>query len=87
MIPVDNVKTSRWEPADTYFDQTLISPLLIAWYMLPIYMLMTVYSILEINVLFTIINILSVSLTYLVGRLFDKITVRYGILLDVFDGV
>ncbi|MEB3772067.1 MAG: hypothetical protein GSR82_00140 [Desulfurococcales archaeon] len=67
---------------------TIISPLLIAWYMLPAYMFMTGYSILEVGVLFTLINIASVPLTYLVGRLFDKVAIRHGlILIDVLDGV
>ena len=67
---------------------TIISPLLIVWYMLPAYMLMTGYSIFEIGALFTAINILSIPLTYLIGRLFDKVAVRHGlILLDALDGV
>jgi len=67
---------------------TIISPLLITWYILPAYMLMTGYSIFEIGLLFTIINILSIPLTYIIGRLFDKIAIRHGlILIDALDGV
>ena len=67
---------------------TMISPLLITWYMLPAYMLMTGYSILEIGLLFTVINILSVPLTYLIGKLFDRVAIRHGlILIDALDGV
>ncbi len=67
---------------------TIISPLLITWYMLPAYMLMTGYSILEIGLLFTIINILSVPLTYLIGKLFDRVAIRHGlILIDALDGI
>ena len=67
---------------------TIISPLLITWYMLPAYMLMTGYSILEIGVLFTAINVLAVPLTYLIGRAFDRVPVRHGlVLIDVLDGI
>ncbi len=67
---------------------TIISPLLITWYMLPAYMLMTGYSILEIGLLFTVINILSVPLTCLIGKLFDRVAIRHGlILIDALDGV
>lgn len=67
---------------------TIVSPLLISWYMLPAYMLMTGYSILEIGLLYTIVNILSIPLTYLIGKLFDRIAIRYGlILIDALDGV
>lgn len=67
---------------------TIISPLLITWYMLPAYMLMTGYSILEIGLIFTIINVLSVPLTYIIGKLFDRVAIRHDlILIDVLDGV
>ncbi|MEM2021866.1 MAG: hypothetical protein QXP80_06545 [Zestosphaera sp.] len=36
---------------------TFISPLLITWYMLPVYMFMTGYSVLEIEALFTLVNV------------------------------
>jgi len=67
---------------------TIISPLLITWYMLPAYMLMTGYSVLEVGLLFTVVNILSVPLTYLIGKLFDRVAIRHGlILIDALDGV
>ncbi|ABN70246.1 conserved hypothetical protein [Staphylothermus marinus F1] len=67
---------------------TIISPLLITWYMLPAYMLLTGYSILEVGLFFTVINILSVPLTYLIGKLFDRIAIRHGlVLIDALDGV
>ena len=67
---------------------TIVSPLLIAWYMLPAYMLMTGYSILEVGIVFTLINIISVPLTYLIGKAFDRIAVRHDlILIDALDGV
>ncbi len=56
--------------------------------MLSVYMLMAGYSILEIGLLFTVVNIASIPLTYLIGRLFDRVTIRHGlILIDVLDGV
>lgn len=67
---------------------TIISPLLITWYMLPASMLMTGYSILEIGVVFTSINIASIPLTYLIGSMFDRIAIRHGlILIDLLDGL
>ncbi|MCD6503240.1 MAG: MFS transporter [Euryarchaeota archaeon] len=67
---------------------TIISPLLIAWYMLPAYMLITGYSILEVGIVFTLINIISVPLTYLIGKAFDRVPVRHGlILIDALEGV
>ena len=51
-------------------------------------MLMTGYSILEIGLLFTTVNIVSIPLTYLIGRLFDRIATRHDlILIDALDGV
>ena len=67
---------------------TIVSPLLITWYMLPTYMFMTGYSILKIGILFTLINVASIPLTYLIGKLFDRIAVRHGlILIDSLDGL
>jgi hypothetical protein len=49
---------------------------------------MTGYSILEIGILFTSINVLSVPLTYFIGKVFDRIAVRHGlILIDSLDGL
>jgi len=67
---------------------TIILPLLTAWYMLPAYMLMAGYSILEIGIIFTLINILSIPLTYMIGKLFDRVPIRHGlIIIDALDGV
>lgn len=56
--------------------------------MLPVYMLKTGYSILEIGIFFTSINIASIPLTYLIGKMFDRIAIRHGlILIDSLDGV
>jgi hypothetical protein len=67
---------------------TIVSPLLITWYMLPAYMLVTGYSILDIGLLFTAVNVLSVPLTYLVGRVFDRVAIRHGlIVIDLLDGL
>ena len=67
---------------------TIVSPLLITWYMLPTYLFLTGYSILKIGILFTLINLASVPLTYLIGRLFDRIAVRHGLIfIDVLDGL
>ncbi len=46
------------------------------------------YTILEIGIVFTLINIVSVPLTYLIGKIFDRVAVRHGlILIDALDGV
>ncbi len=67
---------------------TIVSPLLITWYMLPLYMFMTGYSILDVGIFFTLVNIASVPATYLIGRAFDKIPIRHGlVLIDALDGV
>jgi len=65
----------------------IVSPLLITWYMLPMYMFITGYTVLEIGVIFTLIHTLSIPATYLVGKLFDKIAIRHGlVLIDALDG-
>ena len=67
---------------------TIISPLLITWYMLPMYMFMTGYTILEIGIIFTLVHILSIPATCAVGRIFDRIAIRHGlVLIDALDGV
>ncbi len=66
---------------------TIISPLLITWYMLPMYMFMTGYNVLEVGIIFTFVHILSIPATYAVGKLFDKIAIRHGlVLIDALDG-
>jgi len=67
---------------------TIISPLLITWYMLPLYMFMTGYDVLEVGAFFTVVNLASIPATYLVGRMFRKIPIRHGlVLIDALDGV
>ena len=67
---------------------TLISPQLIVWYLLPLYMLRTGYSVLDVGALFTAANLAFVPLTYLIGRLFNRYPLKVGlILIDVLDGV
>lgn len=83
----------RWSEIPDYARRyilyhTIISPLLITWYMLPMYMFMTGYSVLEVGVIFTLVHVLSIPATYAVGRLFDRIAIRHGlILIDALDGV
>ncbi len=67
---------------------TIISPLLITWYMLPLYMFMTEYSVLDVGIFFTLVNIVSIPVTYLIGRAFDRIPIRHGlVVIDALDGV
>jgi len=67
---------------------TIINPLLIVWYMLPMYMFITGYNILEIGFLFSLVHILSIPLTYIIGKFFDKLPIRNGlILIDAMDGI
>ncbi len=75
-------------PARNYIlYHTIVSPLLIAWYMVPLYMFMTGYNVLEVGLFFTLVHIVSIPATYLVGRLFDRIPIRHGlILIDALDG-
>ena len=87
------MKIIRWSEIPVYARRyilyhTIISPLLITWYMLPMYMFMTGYSVLEVGVIFTLVHVLSIPATYAVGRLFDRIAIRHGlILIDALDGV
>ncbi len=82
----------RWNEIPVYARRyilyhVIVSPLLITWYMVPMYMFMTGYSVLDIGVLFTVVHILSIPATYLIGRLFDKIAIRHGlVLIDAFEG-
>ncbi len=56
--------------------------------MLPLYMFMTGYSVLDIGIVFTVVNILSIPVVYLIGRVFDQIAIRHGlVLIDGLDGV
>lgn len=50
-------------------------------------MFITGYNVLEIGILFTIVQVLSIPLTYLIGKLFESIAIRHGlILIDALDG-
>ncbi len=67
---------------------TIISPLLSIWYLLPMYMFITGYNVLEIGLLFTAIHIISIPLTYAIGKAFEYIDIKKGLMLiDVLDGV
>ncbi len=67
---------------------TIVSPLLITWYMLPLYMFMTGYDILGVGLFFTVVNIVSIPVTYLIGRLFDRVPLRHGlVVIDALDGL
>jgi len=66
---------------------TIVSPLLITWYMFPMYLYMTGYTVLDIGVLYTIVHIASIIATYLIGKLFDRIAIRHGlVLIDGLEG-
>ena len=67
---------------------TLIAPRLIVWYLLPLFMLRTGYSVLDVGAFFTAVKLAFVPLTYLVGRLFNQYPLKYGlILIDVLEGI
>jgi len=66
----------------------MIAPQLIVWYILPLYMFYTGYSVLDIGIFFTAVNIVSIPLTYLIGRFFNEYPLKTGlILIDVLDGI
>jgi len=65
----------------------IVSPLLITWYMVPLYMYMTGYNVLEIGVIFTAVEILSIPVTYVIGRIFERVPIKHGlILIDALEG-
>jgi len=67
---------------------TIVSPLLITWYMLPMYLFMTGYSVLQVGILFTIVHIASIPITFLIGKVFDRIALRHGlVLIDTLEGI
>lgn len=76
-------------PAKAYIlYHTLISPQLIVWYLMPLYMLKTGYSVMDVGALFTLVNIAFVPLTYLIGKFFNRYPLKHGlILIDVLDGI
>ena len=56
--------------------------------MLPMYMFMTDYTVLEVGIIFTLVHVLSIPVTYVVGKIFDKVAIRHGlVLIDGFDGI
>ncbi len=76
-------------PARNYIIyHTIISPLLIIWYMVPLYMFMTGYNVLEVGAFYTIVNLSSIPITFLIGKAFEKIPLRHGlVLIDALDGI
>jgi len=66
---------------------TIVSPLLITWYMLPLYMFMTGYNVFHVGVFFTIVHLASIPLTYMIGKLFDRVAIRHGlVVIDAIEG-
>ncbi len=82
----------RWRdvplPARRYIIyHTIVSPFLIVWHMLPVYLFMTGYSVLEAGALFTAAHLVSIPATYVIGKIFDKVAIRHGlVLIDALDG-
>lgn len=67
---------------------TIIAPQLIVWYLLPLYMMYSGYSVLEVGAFFTVVNIISIPLTYLIGKFFNEYPLKTGlILIDAIDGI
>ena len=55
--------------------------------MLPVYLYMTGYSVLDVGVLYTLVRVALIPLTYLVGRLFDRLALRHGLAaIDALEG-
>lgn len=56
--------------------------------MLPLYMFMTGYDILDVGVFFTVVSVTAVPLTYLIGKVFQKIALRHGlVIIDLLSGL
>ncbi len=67
---------------------TIVSPMLIVWYMLPLYLYMTGYNVLEVGLIYTVVHIVSIPLTFLLGKLFERVNVRKGlVIIDGLDGI
>jgi len=50
-------------------------------------MFMTGYNILDVGIVFTAVHIASIPITYLIGKLFDRIPIRHGlVLIDALEG-
>ncbi len=66
----------------------IISPGIFVWYALPAYMLLTGFSPLEIGFLFSIINAAAIPTTYLIGKYFNSVPIKKGLIaIDFLDGV
>ncbi len=75
----------RWkeipQPARRYMIyHMIISPTIFVWYALPAYMLITGFSPLEIGILFSIINAAAIPTTYLIGKYFNNIPIKKGLI-------
>ena len=62
------MKSTKWSEIPTgarhyILYHTIISPLLITWYMLPMYMFMTDYTVLEVGIIFTLVHVMSIPVT------------------------
>ncbi|MCD6096078.1 MAG: MFS transporter [Thermoprotei archaeon] len=67
---------------------TLISPILITWYMLPFYLLMTGYNVLEVGVIFTIAQVVSIPVTLILGKVFTHVDLRKGLMaIDLMGSI
>ncbi len=67
---------------------TIISPFLITWYMLPLYLFMTGYDVLDVGIIFTAVNIAAIPAAYAVGKVFESVPIRHGlVLIDALEGV
>ena len=81
----------RWAelPADArryILYHALVSPLLITWYALPLYLMEIGYSVLEVGAIFTAADLISVPLTVVLGRGFRRLDLRLGIVaIDLLE--
>jgi len=67
---------------------SISSPTLVVWYILPLYMLSTGYNILSIGALYTGVSLANAGLTYLVGKIFNRLPIKQGLLaIEGFGGV
>jgi len=65
-----------------------VTPGLICWYLLPLYLMMTGFTVFEVGWLFALINLASIPLTYLICKRFDRVPIKKGlIMVDALDGV
>ncbi len=65
-----------------------VAPQLFVWYLFPEYLLRSGYSILAVGTLYTLAEIFALPATYLVGRVFNRLPLRTGlILVDAVEGV